>query len=338
MKYSIVSAVLTLAIVVSSLWSKGPLTPVFRFGGDHLVNPSNIIACDGEIFIREPQMHRIVIFSETGEFKMNLGRAGEGPSEFKMLNIVNIAGHLIYCYDWMGRRIHLFSKKDKKYLKFIPLTDTLYGHPPAAMAIHPNGTIIMYNNGYTNKHTLIGLYTPGGKLIKRFFNAFPAYRNESDYLEDIKRNGHPNVDSEKNTGFIDISEDKIYFANIIENKVIEMDMNGKILNRFSLPLPSHEKTFKYIIISKGPNGIWTDIENQLTYDLRARSNGIYILCRHDNICYIFQLADGKFQEVCRMKEALKKFDIMDNKIYCLEVELKDENDNPEILVYNLPEN
>ena len=39
-----------------------------------------------------------------------------------------------------------------------------------------------------------------------------------------------------------------------------------------------------------------------------------------------------------MKEALKKFDIMNNKIYCLEAEPKDEKDNPEILVYNLPGN
>jgi len=338
MKYSIALTILTLTIFASSIWSKGPVNPVLRFGGDHLIRPGKIIASEGVVFAIEPKMHRIAIFSGAGEFKMNLGRDGEGPGEFKMLRSFNIFSNLIYCYDPMGRRIHLFSQKDKNYLKFISITNTLSGHPPAAMAIHPNGTIIMFNNGLTKKDTLIGVYTPGGKLIKRFFNAYPAYQNRNEFLKDLKASGHLNVDFEKNVGFIDISEGKIYFANIIENKVIEMDMNGKILSRFSIPLPSHEKTLKYIIFSKGPNGTWYDIENQLTCDLRARNNSIYILCRHDNISYIFRLEDGKFREVCRMKEHLTSFDIMNNRIYCLEAEAEDEDDNREILVYNLPEN
>jgi hypothetical protein len=49
------------------------------------------------------------------------------------------------------------------------------------------------------------------------------------------------------------------------------------------------------------------------------------------------LAAGKFLEVCRMKEFLTCFDIMDNKIYCLEAEPENEEKNPEVLVYNLPE-
>lgn len=338
MKYPVFLTILIFTIFASSISSKDSIEPVLRFGDDHLVNPGKIITSDGEVFVMEPKMYRIVIFSEVGEFKMNLGRAGEGPGEFKMLNIVHIANNMIYCYDPMGRRIHLFSIKDKKYLRFIPLTDTLHGYPPTRMVINPDGTIIMFNNGTLKKHTLIGLYTPEGNLIKRFFDAFPIYRNESESRDYSKRNEQSEIDFFRNAGNIAVSEEKLYYANYIENQVMEMDMDGKLLNRFSLPLPSHEKTLKFIAIPMGPKGTTYHAENKLTYDLRSKNNSIYILCCDNGISYIFRLEKGKLQEVCRMKERLTSFDIMNNKIYCLEDEPENEEKNSEVLVYNLPKN
>ncbi len=334
----IVLTILTLTVFASSIWGAGTVTPVLHFGGEQLINPKHLFAADGEVFVVEPKLFRITIFTGEGKFKMNLGRKGEGPGEFKMLNKVNITKGLIYCYDMMGRRIHLFSQKDKKYLRFINLTNTVYGHPPSAMAIHPDGRIVMFNNGLTKEDTLIGLYTPEGELIKRFFNAYPAHKSRNEYFEYSKRNRYPKVDFFKNAGYIAVSEGKLYFVNLIENFIIEMDMDGRILNRFSFPLPSHEKTLTFYTVEgkhEGQGRISYD-KNRLNYALRSGNDGVYILSRDKGISYIFRLAGGTFREVCRMKEALTSFDIMNNKVYCLADEPEDEEENDRILVYDIP--
>lgn len=342
MKKSIFLIFLTLTIFTLSMWSDKITAPVSRFGGEQLVNPKDLLAIDGEIFVTERQLHRIVIFNSEGEFKMNLGRPGEGPGEFKSLYSVDITKGMIYCNDIMGRRIHLFSQKDKKLLKFIPLTNTVYGHPPVAMAIHTDSRIVVFNNGLTKEDTLISLYTPEGELIKRFFNAYPAYKSIDEYLAYSKSHKYPKVARFKNSGFIGVSEGKIYYVNEIENKVIEMDMDGRILNRFFFPLPSHEKSvIFYTVKGLNYNGNVYFTKNMLNYELRSRNKSIYILSRHDGISYVFRLVKGKFREVCRMKEPLISFDIMNNKIYGLTDEPEDdenEEENNRILVYDIPGN
>ena len=340
MKKSILLTIFMLTVFVPSMWGEGTVAPVLRFGGDQLINPKHLLAADGEIFVVEPKLFRITIFTGEGKFKMNLGREGEGPGEFKMLNMVNISKDLIYCCDLMGRRIHLFSQKDKKYLKFIPFTNTVYGHPPNCMAVHPDGRIVMFNNGITKDDTLIGLYTPEGELIKRFLNAYPAYKSENEFFEYLKSHGHSKIINLKNAGYIAVFEGKIYFVNFIDNMVIEMDMDGRILNRFALPLPSHEKTLTFYTVEgkhEGQGKI-SYIKNKLNYALRAGNDGVYILSRDSGISYIFRLARGKFKEVCRMKEPLISFDVMNNKVYCLSDEPEDEEENDRILVYNIPGN
>lgn len=336
----IVLIILTLLVFAPSTWGEGTVAPVLRFGGDQLIDPAHLLASEGEVFVVEPKLFRITIFTHEGKFKMNLGREGEGPGEFKLLNMVNITNGMIYCYDMMGRKIHLFSQKNKKYLKSTPFTNTVYGHPPMSMAVHPDGMIVMFNSNFTKDDMLIGLYTPEGELIKRFFNAYPAYKSRNEFLEYLNRHGHSKVDQLKNAGYIAVYEGNIYFANFIENMVIEMDMNGRILNRYSFPLPSHEKTLTFYTVEgkhEGQGRI-SYIKNRLNYALRSGNDGVYILSRDSGISYIFRLAGGTFREVCRMKEPLISFDIMNNKVYCLADEPEDEKEGDRVLVYDIPGN
>jgi hypothetical protein len=338
MKNTILIFILTTTLLISSQWSKTPISPVKRFGGDQLVNPHKIIASNGEIYVIEPKMSRIVIFTPAGEFKMSLGRAGEGPLEFKSLVFFTISHEMIYCFDGLGNRLSLFSQKNKNFLKYITLDKTVDNFPPSKMIIHPDGTMIFLNNGLIKEHKLIGLYNPEGKRLKQILNAYPAYQSMSEKRDDKDPNSHAMHNFFKNAGFIAISNGKLYYANVIENQVTELDMNGKVLNRFFFPLPSHEKIFRLVPISKGPNGAQFNLENLLNYDLKSVDNIIHILCRDNGLSFIFRLVKGKFEEVCRMKEQLAMFDIMDNKIYAVEEEPDDEDKGTEILVYTLPKN
>lgn len=336
MKNTFLLIVLTVILLNLSLWPKNLITPTKRFGCDHLVAPDKMIASNGELYIIETQLSHMVVFSSSGEFKMNLGAAGAGPLEFKSLECITIHDNIIYCYDGMDRRISLISQKDKKFLKYIIITNTVYGSPPGKMIVHPSNTIIMFNNGFLKEHTLLGLYAPTGKLIRRILNAYPAYQSREEFFDDLKKNKHSKSNFYKNAGYIAVANNHIFYANYIDNDVIEMDIYGKLINRFYFPLQSHEKTLKFIPFANNDNMF--SVENFLTYDLKTVNNTIYILCRDNGLSYIFRLVTGNFEEVCRMKENLSMFDIVANKIYAIEDEPTDEEKGYDVLVYDLPKN
>lgn len=337
MKNLIIFLLLLLSVTLS-MSASNIIAPVKRFGSDYLICPKRIIASNGEIYIIEPQMSHIVIFSTTGDFKMNLGSVGEGPKEFKQLSFFTVSNNMIYCYDGVNRRISLFSQKDKKLLKYITLDKTVDNYPPSKMVIYPDGNMIFFNNGVIQEHKLLGIYNPDGHRIKQILPAFPAYQTEHESDNDNDPNSRSHINFFKNAGFIATANKKIYYANLIENLVTELDINGVVLNRIKFPLPSHEKTFRLVSSTHGASGNIYYEENQLTYDLKAVHSCITILCRDNGFSYIFRLDNGKFTEVCRMKEQLTMFDILDNQLFALEEEPRDEDKGFEVLVYHLPKN
>jgi hypothetical protein len=337
MKNLIVLFLVSLYLLAVSLWGNNPISPIQRFGSDHLIDPIGIIAANGEIIVSETKLSHLVFLTAAGEYKTTLGSAGEGPLQFRMYGFSTVHRGLIYGYDHMGKRLTVFSQKDKSFMHYITLNKTAPRLLPHQMIFLPDDRMVFLNCGYLKEHTLMGIYSPQGKLQKSIFNAFPAYKSDSERDEDAKRHGHSNIDSLKNIGRIAFANGKIYYVNDIENHVTELDLNGTITGHCTIPLPSHEKTLKFISIKNGESIFWAT-ENELTYAIKSVNNTIYILCRDNGISYIFRLVKGKFEEVCRMKEVLKTFDIMDNRIYCLEAEPENEDKGTEVLVYNLPKN
>ncbi len=337
MKNLSILLVLTWAIFTSTLLGSDLISPVRRFGIDHLHDPGKLIANNGEVYVIESKLSHVGVFANDGSLLMFLGKSGEGPMEFKNLRFFTVSNKKIYCFDWSGYRFSVFSQQDKKFLKYISLNNTVYGSPPVRIAVHDDGTMVIFNNGFLKEHTLLALYAADGTLLKRFFNAYPAYPSRSEFDESLKQKKPMNIDFYKNAGNIAIANKKIYFANYTENHVVEIGLDGKTLNRYPLPLPSHEKTAR-IVEMTGANGNSSYLENQLNYDLKAVNNTIYTLCRDNGLSYICCLVKGTFKEVCRMKESLFTFDIMDGKIFAIEDESEDEDKSPEVLVYDLPKN
>ncbi|MCP5106675.1 MAG: hypothetical protein GY950_25045 [bacterium] len=87
-----------------------------------------------------------------------------------------------------------------------------------------------------------------------------------------------------------------------------------MLNKYTLPLQSIDKTVKIRHFSDGS----ADLERRLNYDLKIRNKRVYVLSRNkDGQSILFELKNGTFKEIYRMKEELFGFDILNGKLYGL---------------------
>ena len=90
-------------------WGADParLTETLRIGvidGEEPYQLSEVyalaVADDGTLFVGNNQTSSVRVFSATGEFVREIGRQGQGPGEYTMVNDVWLAGDRIVIIDW----------------------------------------------------------------------------------------------------------------------------------------------------------------------------------------------------------------------------------------------
>jgi hypothetical protein len=312
-----------------------------HFGGDIFMLPRQIMATDTEIFVLDEHGNmtsgdeKIKVFSLDGKFKMEFGKGGQGPGEFGEASSFYIHNGKIYILDSRRRMVHLFSEKEKKHLES---KKVVFGAPNAAFTtpgefVITNDKSVYYNAARTIKgqKLITGLAENQHKEFRprnNFLDCIPIYKslNEAYSLSPAKR-GKPEFTRKgyTNDGYIASDGENLYFSFWLINEVYHLSHEGKILNRYTLPIKSIQKTVPVIKV-----GQFNTIERKLNYDLLYHSGQVYVLSRDVNgDSVVFLLENGAFKEKYRMKDKLFSFDISRNKLYGIERE------KYQVLVYDL---
>lgn len=108
-----------------------------------LGNPTEIRTDqNGRIYISDPQTHAIQIFDRSGNFESTIGRAGNGPGEFRSITAMDVTptGELIVM-DYGNRRITRFTP-DSHVKDEFEVQDPLFQWPQKFLQL-PNGNYMV---------------------------------------------------------------------------------------------------------------------------------------------------------------------------------------------------
>ncbi len=278
------------------------------FGEDELFKPQQIIASGDEIFILDRGDETIKTYSGSGTLKQTLGGRGAGPGQFILGIVFDISNDRIYVIDTGQNRIHVFLQNEKKYLRSIKFPKSFLFWNPITFHVFDDGKLYAARPACVKDDKLIVKLNKEFKTESSFLSANHGYQNMNQFNAEKKIT----VEMFVNQGYIGEKAGKIYFAYHLLNSVLEISRDGKILNRYSLPLPSIDKTVKIKTFSNGS----ADLERRLNYDLKIRDDHVYVLSRNEQgHSIVFMLQNGEFKELCRMKEELMGFDILNGKLY-----------------------
>jgi len=333
-----------IGIFLSGLTLSGKfLTIEKRFGKNNLYTPENIVVSNNKIFILDDigsssyGDEKIKIFSEDGKFLHQFGEKGEGPGSFIQAAFIIILNKKLYLLDNFGLKIQVFSEEiPNKHLKTIRLgsTNVMFSSPHDFLILS-NGTIYLNSCMGLKGDMIIKKMLPHDekqfKVEKQFLDCIPLYDDMKDFNKQANKAQTPEITRNRflNVGRMAENNKKIYYVSYLLNTVFEMSLDGDLLNKYTLPIKSIDKTVSVIKIRDSLN-----IERRLNYGIIGRNGRLYVLSRDEaGNSIVFELLNGKFSEKCRVKEPLFNFDISGNKLYGITQE--DENVEPEILIYRL---
>lgn len=322
------------------LWS-AQASLIRRFGEDELMLPRQIRLAGNELIVLDEYGsmtsgdEKIKIYSLNGDFKGEFGNGGAGPGEFGEAFAIDVVSGKIYILDSIRRQIHIFSQHDKKFIeskRILGGSNTAAFTTPTDITVFPSGEIYINTSRFLLGQKLITKLIPVStfelKAEKDFLDCIPIFKNyeEMTNISPSKSNEPEAVrNSYLNKGYTTAVENKIYFTYWLINKVYELSMSGTILNQYTLPIQSIDKT---VPITK--LGGYSTLEHRLNYGLISDNNKVYVMSRDiNNDTLIFQLVKGQFIEICRIKEMLFGGDILGTKLYAIG------GDESEIVIYNM---
>jgi hypothetical protein len=335
------SCIVLLSICAGNFYGK-TLKISAVWGQDLLLLPRELAVIGDEIILLDEYFDnsrggKIAVFSLDGKLKMSFGSTGEGPGEYGEARCFYIFDKRIYILDSIRQRVHLFSLQDKRFLESFKIyfcaPGTSYTTPDDFLMA--SADTLYYNAGrMLEGQKLISclVKVPGAREFKpqgEFLDCFPLFKDENSAYSTPEQvmNRPDNVrKSNSNDGYIAISGNKIYFCYTLLNTLYEFSLDGKVLNRYNLPMESIDKTVKVIKL----NSNYSYVERHLNYDIMCREGSIYVLSRDVNgDSVIFRLENGKFSELYRVKEELFAVDFSSTKLYGIERE------KAQLLVYDL---
>ena len=267
-----------------------------RIKNENLLIPRKILLSRENIFILDMGNESIKIFTAEGTFLKKFGRKGQGPGEF--VNAVDfcLSNGKIYVLDPEVSKLEIFSEKGERL-------DSKRINISNSFSIAVNGgniyiSTVSFLKGQKIIHILDNKFSPK----KSFLDCFP--------LEGM------NLDSiYKNFGCLAVSDDRVYFAFTLTNKLLEFSSSGELLKEYLLPLksiekPEIERKNAQMLLKKG-----------LNYDIKAKGEKVYLLSRDEKgNSIIFELEKGNLKERFKLKEKLMSFDITQERIYGMEEE------------------
>jgi outer membrane protein assembly factor BamB len=316
-------------------------TVIRRFGEDRLMLPRQICLAGDEVYVLDEYGamtsgdEKIVVFTLNGDFKMEFGRGGAGPGEFGEAIAIDVVSGKIYILDSLRLQIHIFSQKEKKFLesrRILRSNATASFTTPSDLLVTADEQIYLNTARFLQGQKLIAKLIPVSsfelKVEKDFLDCIPLYKDLKERLDlsPAKRNEPDTIrKSYLNKGYITNVGNKIYFTYWLINKVYELSMTGALLNQYTLPVQSIDKTVK---VKK--SGIYFTLDHKLNYSLISDKNQLYVMSRDINgDTLIFQLVKGQFTEICRIKEMLFGGAISGKKLFAIG------GDESEIVIYDM---
>lgn len=317
-KFVLLFAVIILisAFQLPMVLSASKTTSHTSFGSDILFKPEQIIVKNNEIFVLDKGDKNIKIFSANGKLENTIGGYGVGPGEFNLPTNFQIYNNEIQVLDTNQQKIHVFSLKTKKYLtsrRYI-LTEVYKTDGPYMMTKNGNGNYFFGAVTSLKGEKVITRVDKNNKYrpLFQFLNSIPV----ANSMDELFKQG-PQASHFKNFGYMAASKDNIYFGYYLYNYVMKFSEDGKLVDKYIIPLESIDKKAKMITLSNGASYL----ERRLVYDLKVKNNILYLLARTENgNSIIYELNDGVFEERFNTKEPLDGFDISDGKLFGFEKE------------------
>lgn len=101
------------------------------------------IGSDGSVFVSQPQDRTIRVFDRRGRFLRTIGRAGEGPGEFRHVSQIGWIGDTLWVSDAVLRRVSFFGRGGnlRRTLRF-SLPSSGYYLPSMPLGFTKDGSVL----------------------------------------------------------------------------------------------------------------------------------------------------------------------------------------------------
>lgn len=144
--------------------------------GDFFASISKVaVGDDNTIFVSDPQVRKIYLFDQNGDYMEYLGGEGEGPGEFRQIGTVSLlAPDTLHVVDWQMARITFFSKKQGKW------TAVKYFDRPTGAREYGSDIFFTFNSLYPHTHGYLGRFTSSFTPADTTTHSF-AYYTKFDY-------------------------------------------------------------------------------------------------------------------------------------------------------------
>jgi hypothetical protein len=118
---------------------------------------------NGRYLVQNHDATSIIVYDSTGSFITTVGRAGDGPGEFRGIREVHVAGDLIYAFDIA--RYHVYTTD----LRLVRSVATPRGPLGSAVAL-ANGQVVLHSSQITSQGRASTYYHIGadGAIIQEF--------------------------------------------------------------------------------------------------------------------------------------------------------------------------
>ena len=157
----------------------------------------------GNIYISDPKLLKIHIFTSDGHYDSSIGQKGKGPGEFSSIdNKIKIIKDTLYVQDFVQRRIDLFNIHNKTWIRSINLPNAKLNGvslgSPRDMLPLPDGNIMesfrlpYYTQPKKMTHQMtISLFDHNGNFIKKDVIQNPVlYPTDQALVHIQKASGH----------------------------------------------------------------------------------------------------------------------------------------------------
>lgn len=126
---------------------------VLRLGGDGgdldlFGVTATLQAADGSIVVADRGNHRILFFNRSGELERSIGREGEGPGEFKSINVLSLAwSDSLLVWDGRLRRLSVLDPSGV-FVRSLPLQTTDSVPFASVVDVYADGSLVA--NGFVD--------------------------------------------------------------------------------------------------------------------------------------------------------------------------------------------
>jgi hypothetical protein len=318
MKTSMILVTLVLASVFAATGHNYGVTlsVASSFQHDDLFKPNKIIEDGGLIYLFDSADQVMKVFTKEGKLMMRFGKKGEGPAEFINATDFCIADEKVFIKG--KRKIAVFSQKNGNYLYERRLVT------PSSLKFCKNGKeYYIFSLAYQKGANLITVCRDNGE---------PNLQLSHSFLECIPIKQDNFITMYKNFGCLAYFKERIYFAYMLSNTILEISPKGKETNRWTVPIPSIDVD-KLKIIQKNSQML-LDLDRMVNADIRVKERNLYLLSNNEKgEAVIFKFEKNGFKETFRMKENIFSFDVSGYEIWAIGFIEED----IEILVYKIPQ-